>query len=523
MSRIESVKQNYQTNCRPNYAQARKSQNQPLSFIGKEKISDEIFQKVSKDVESKIDGNLGKVGKYLKRFSDKDGEAQNQLINAFFTTTLAPVMIAWNPFTNQDEKTKKYSALRQPISAGIAITGGLAMTKGVNYYMSKLASEGYIDKIDLRLKPEENEYLKSKFKKENNIKFFMNKAEKEKFKDYVKKVHSEREKLYTQLFIQKPDNIEIDEKTSEIFLKDTKTPLGKNIPNLKTKAQLKKHLEKNNAHNITVRDIAKEKFGLEFFPDGKLKQFIAEEKLTTIMASDFFHELGLIKKGSISKDDFSKGLSEIRQEEKTINEVFKALKVPDDSVEKLKKILKISDEEAQGIVNLFSVSEEKAKEVVKAVSKEAHRDLQMNMGDLESKRDSSSLGQVLNRLGYKNRELIEGETKEAGYCELQELMNMKLTDAWDTLANKFKGKIKGFDVEPEEFKKLPEKFTKLFIENKSTLNASNFKNYGKHVNILLNLPMTAITCYVLNWSYPRIVESLFPNLVKNDTQKGGNK
>lgn len=507
MSRIETIKQNYQKNSL-NYGQTKKfaqtsfgsdasvkeSQNRTLNFLGNEKVTDDIVKKVAKDVESKLDEKLGWMGRKLKKFSDRDGEAQNQLINAFFTTTLAPVMIAWNPFTNQDEKTKKYSALRQPISAGIAISGGLAMTKGVNYYMSKLASEGYIDKIDLRLKPEEKEYLKAQFKKENKIKFFMNKAEKEKFKEYVKKINEKRETLFTKLFVEDPKNIEIDEKTSEIFIKDkdSKTIIGKNIPNLKTKKELDKYLEKNNAHNITIRDIAKEKFGIEFFEDGplkgQLKPFVAEEKLLTIMASDFFHELGLIKKGSVSKDDFSKILSEIRQEERTINEVQ----------------------------NTLNITREKAKELVESLSKEAHRDMQMNMGEIESMKDSSSLGQVLNRFGYKNRELTKDEIKTGAYHKLQELMDMKVIDAWKTLSSKFVGKIEGFKVNNNNF-------AKLFIENKSALNVSNFKNYSKHVNILLNLPMTAITCYVLNWSYPRIVEALFPDLVKNDNQKGGNK
>lgn len=464
------------------------SQSQFLNFSGGEKIADDIVKKVAKDVENDIDKTLGWVGRRLKKFSDKDGEAQNQLINAFFTTTLAPVMIAWNPFSKQDEKTKKYSALRQPISAGIAISGGLAMTKGVNYYMSKLASEGYIEKIDLRIKPNESEYLKTKFKKENKIKFFMNKAEKAKFKDYVKEINKEREKLYLQLFIQHPDNIDIDEKTLKIYLKDTKEVIGEKIPNLKTKEQLQKHLEKNNAYKLTVRDIAKDKFGVEFFGDGKLKPYVIEEKLSTTMASDFFHELGLIKKGSINKDDFSKALSEIRQDEKTVPEIQKTL----------------------------NISKEKAKEVVQSLSKEAHRDLQMNIGEAEGKKDSSSLGQALNRLGYKNRALSQEEIKTNDYKKLQDLMDMKLINAWDTLSTKFKTRIKGFEAKPE-------KFAKLFIENKTSLNTSNFKNYSKHVNILLNLPMTAITCYVLNWSYPRIVEKLFPNLVKDDNQKGGNK
>ena len=100
-----------------------------------------IADEASKAVNGELPKGLKKVCKFL---SDNDGEVQNQVINAVFTTTLAPLMIWKNPFSKKSEKDKAYSALRQPISAAIAVSGGLAGTLAVNKALDKLSNEGYI-------------------------------------------------------------------------------------------------------------------------------------------------------------------------------------------------------------------------------------------------------------------------------------------------------------------------------------------------------------------------------------------
>ena len=45
----------------------------------------------------------------------------------------------------------------------------------------------------------------------------------------------------------------------------------------------------------------------------------------------------------------------------------------------------------------------------------------------------------------------------------------------------------------------------------------SMKKYGGIVLSLLTLPLT---CGILNWSYPRIVEKFFPNLAKSKSSKG---
>lgn len=249
-----------------------------MSFKGNAgaKAADEAAKKASKfiaDEASKaVNGELPKgLKKVCKFLSDNDGEVQNQVINAVFTTTLAPLMIWKNPFSKKSEKDKAYSALRQPISAAIAVSGGLAATLGVNKGLDKLANEGYIKSLDLRMNPNES-YLKSQFnsmlkkaRKEGREAELLSivapdgvnvsgKASKDTlracFENYASKVKANRGKIFETLMKEAPENIAV--KNGDILVNGKY--LGTNIPNLKTEKQLNSFLSKFNVKN--VKDLA---------------------------------------------------------------------------------------------------------------------------------------------------------------------------------------------------------------------------------------------------------------------------
>ena len=77
------------------------------------KAADEAIKKASKfiadEASKNVNGELPKgLRKVCKALSDNDGEVQNQVINAIFTTTLAPLMIWKNPFSTKSDKDKAY-------------------------------------------------------------------------------------------------------------------------------------------------------------------------------------------------------------------------------------------------------------------------------------------------------------------------------------------------------------------------------------------------------------------------------
>lgn len=108
--------------------------------------------------------SLGWFGKKLSKL--KVGEVMNILVTAFGTAIVAPIFIAFNPLSKKDKESKLYSALRQPISAVIAVAAQLSVVKASNNALEKYASTGVVDNMDLRDAPKAS-YLKKLIKMEN--------------------------------------------------------------------------------------------------------------------------------------------------------------------------------------------------------------------------------------------------------------------------------------------------------------------------------------------------------------------
>ena len=72
-------------------------------------------------LNSEMSKYIPKQLKTLQQIDKYSGEAFNIGINALGTAAVAPIFIAYNPLSKTDEETKKYSALRQPISAVLTV------------------------------------------------------------------------------------------------------------------------------------------------------------------------------------------------------------------------------------------------------------------------------------------------------------------------------------------------------------------------------------------------------------------
>ncbi|MCQ2958518.1 MAG: hypothetical protein MJ180_06445, partial [Candidatus Gastranaerophilales bacterium] len=94
------------------------------------------------------------------------GEFINAIITAVGTACVAPIFIAYNPFSKEDKETKKYSAWRQPISAVIQFCATLAILKPFDNFMNKKASEGEFKDANLKSAPIDS-YVAKKIRKEH--------------------------------------------------------------------------------------------------------------------------------------------------------------------------------------------------------------------------------------------------------------------------------------------------------------------------------------------------------------------
>ena len=81
-------------------------------------------RKINEEIAKKSDI----VSRALTYLGQNDGEILNTLVTAVGTAVVAPIFIAGNPFSKEDKETKWYSAMRQTISAIIA----MAMQLSVN-------------------------------------------------------------------------------------------------------------------------------------------------------------------------------------------------------------------------------------------------------------------------------------------------------------------------------------------------------------------------------------------------------
>lgn len=80
-----------------------------------------------------------KIGALANWFNKCAGEKSSIIINAIGTGILAPIVIAKNPLSKEDNNTKKYSAWRQPISAVLAIVTQLTVNMKAEKITNNLA------------------------------------------------------------------------------------------------------------------------------------------------------------------------------------------------------------------------------------------------------------------------------------------------------------------------------------------------------------------------------------------------
>lgn len=507
MSRVNQIQQNYQPvsnqTAMKNYA------SKQIFRGGLDSLPKDTQKILLNGVEAKIDKRIGKSGKFLKWIADTKGEIQTQSITAVFTTTLAPLMIVANPFTkNKTKEDKEYLALRQPLSAAVSLSGGLAMTLAINHFMETMYNEGHVGSIDLRLEPSKDyskRYFKKAYKeakKNGKANEFLAKYDgdvkadikanayknghpskkyvKECFKTgYLKKMKDQRIDLFTQILSEKPENVKMDSsKNIVIGGKNLQENHLAKVKNLDSPDALIEYLNKNSFHRRNFGDFMAERFKFEFYGakdgalKGNLKEEMAETKLSKVKATDFLIQTGLMEEDKIDKNELIKTLSIFQQERNK------------------------SPMEKQG--------------------KLASRITEMKVGEEIGKADSISLGQFFHQLGIKQSN-----------GELQKLMKMKTADALLLLNGKLKGKLKGYD-DKADLKSI----AKNQLKNTAKRVASYSDKHKFFIGIFFNLFTTAVTCTILNWAYPRFVEAFFPNLVKNKKaakqpqapkQEGGNK
>ena len=204
------------------------------------------------------------LARALMYVGKNDGEILNTLVTAVGTAVIAPIFIAGNPISKEDKETKWYSAMRQPISAVIAMVMQISVNSAYNNYMRQMASLGKLGKhMDLRARPEVP-YLAKIIKLENPD------LSSKELAEAIEKRQKRAEKRQLQLLRHEMvgQNIEIKDLIDVDLLKETENQMKRELKEkykeeLKNKNPLAKseflkpHLTKEKIEARALEDLTK--------------------------------------------------------------------------------------------------------------------------------------------------------------------------------------------------------------------------------------------------------------------------
>ncbi len=121
-----------------------------------------------KKMEKELAAASPKIIQFIRKFGVLTGEVPNILINAIGTGLVAPIFIKYNFLSKSDEDTRTYSALRQPVSAilAILIQGGLVLP--FDRLMNNMSNKGEWDgHIFNKTGFQDLKYIEKTIKKQN--------------------------------------------------------------------------------------------------------------------------------------------------------------------------------------------------------------------------------------------------------------------------------------------------------------------------------------------------------------------
>lgn len=446
MSKVQSIVPNYQNK---------------LSFTGK---AAEASKALTRAQEILVDQALTKhylgwSGRSLDFLSKTAGELQTVGIIGVGTAFIAPIFIAYNPFSKQDENDKKYSALRQPISAVIATGIGLGINYPIAVYLDKRACEGRPKKFDISAMPSAN-YLKGKYKK--IIRNFKNlKGQEKKYFDMIS-----------------GGKISTVEEFKKAFMSVEEFKKAVHSKTLKAAAQ--KLLDPNNSdslHNLTVRDFLIKNMGfkVDSIDNTILNPDVTEAKLNKTTAMSFLRTFGF---------------SEDEVDEKSLRTFI--------NNNMCKKKVWFNAHERKYVT--------KATELMVTEELKNKEKISMN-----------NLFEILGIEGnfYKNHKILDQKMDEF-LLSLDKKMNIKA-------AVEATQPRKIFWPARKVPKERLEKFAKQIAKNAVKDAESAFKAHSKILGIVLSLAVLPFSCGLLNWSYPKIMKKYFPQLLEEKSDKKGGK
>jgi len=395
---------------------------------------------------------------------DNINEFQNIMINSIGTGLIAPIFIKWNPLSKTDEDTRTYTAMRQPVSAVLAIGTQAAITLPFAHALKSMAKDGMLGKL-------------------------YNETPYENPETFLKNLRDENKILYTIKPIKGAGRIEaLDSKSVENLINHTFDDLitnenttlknleGEVLSQIKSGKYLSKNSQKAMEHFTTIQ---KE---LESVSTSKEARTYLEEKIKNLKANKADKDL-------IEMTESLRDITAYNPKTKPSvwDKILRRKPKLDNPTEGNKIVINLLKEELEGLISgngLINKFAGKTEQEIEEIARNAVK---------EQVETSNQAKNFLNELKTKYSQ---------GKLSVKEI------------ENEFKTKMgKNSRLNNTEFAKEVMQTLKKFTQN----NISIFKQIS---GMGVSLAMLPVTCALLNWVYPRFMDLCFPKLSqKNKSAK----
>jgi hypothetical protein len=503
--KIDSVKQNYLTGYSAqkgvNNLSKPLSVNKAPAFTGsKLTATQEAFLSLFPSFEKKLYKIMTAVSDYAK------GEVGGIVINSIGTGAVAPWFIAFNPLVKAKpgasaeekeelSKTKKYTAMRQPVSAALAILIQVGVQKPIDKYLQNVTNN-----------PEMSNFFKG---------WVLNQASLQDEKYITRQINNGKIPLLA------------GESVSDAVTRIKKEQVDNIINSLKNEGKIK--MGNFDINDKAIAKVVNNRIDdyIAFARDQQIddthfRKYVVRsaelwenrEKLNEILGREALDKLPKLENGNIDPKELKKYLREQRKQapnievKRILNEIIQDMPSTRESFcsRTLERIPKI--EEACG----------------KKYSMDAYRNYLRDFNAAyETKIDALAGLKIQDVENAKPETIKETIKKLVEICSFKDDKSGKFSKIFRDNGI-FKPESKFEELESKVYNDVVSSY-KEFVGHKYGI----FKQLSKvAVGVAVTLP---ITCYALNWVYPRFMDIFFPSLGKSNAKakaepsgnQGGNK
>lgn len=497
--KVDLTKQNYTANWRANYQQNQTAQATQPQFKGGLSYSERIAESLPH----------AKTIKAMKSLEWLKGEIGGILITAFGTGLVAPIFIGFNPFVKapknatpeqkkENENTKLYTAMRQPISAALAIVFQASVQKYIDKGLDKVFNNPKISKY-ARTNLDQQE-LNTKTYIQSKVKKAMKKDGETKpslIKSLFSKKAKEQRKAYVENFNAKVENIQNEQidNIARKFQETGKINIGERYLGWQSTSKLV---------NDQIDSYIQDARALQKTPE-KIAKYINRAELLTKNEAGIRNVFGQISEQNVTSDVQKLLAKESNPDIKTL--LQEILNKPEDlRYSRVQRTLQRIDCIKTMCGGNFTRDKYK-NALVERNGILADRIVELTGAKLDTKTaDQKAVKEAIEKIAQQcSFKDVEGSIQRSVLCD---------TDTFGKDLSKITKKV---------YKDITKGYKKLVENNYKSWN--QFTKIG--VGVFITLP---ITCTALNWVYPRFMDIFFPSLSGADEKKpeqaqkiGGNK